>query len=135
MGIGFDSDSFLITHIRPLIQDPGLSKRLVFSSVVKSTKMGGTQEKTEVDSETTGVVISNPTLSPSELKQLMPDGEISEEIVRVFFIEADLAFTIQNGYALDIYKSLTLLGNYRVKAVSRNMVVPEVVVALCVTGR
>ena len=95
----------------------------------------GSQDKTEVQSETTGVVISNPQLSSTEFQQLFPDGEISKEIVKIFFIESELSFTVKNGYTLNIYKSSVSLGKYRIKFITRNMVIPNVVIAFGVSGR
>lgn len=134
MGVGFDSDSFLATHITPFLQDPGLSKRLVFHNVTRDVSAEGSQTETETTSETTGIVESNPSMDATTLKQVFSDGEISREVVKVFFVESELSFEIKNGQVLDIYESGTLLGKYRVKFAPRNMVVTAVCVAYCVSS-
>ena len=135
MSLGFDSDSFLESNIKPFIQDPGISKRLVFSDVTRAVALDGSQSKSDVDSETTGIVESDPQMSDTILKQVLPNGEISKEVVKVFFIESDLAFTIKNGQLLKIYQSTTLLGTYRVKFKHINMVVTDVGIAYCVSSK
>jgi hypothetical protein len=137
MGLGFDPDSFLESNIKPFIQDPGVSKRLVFSDITRAVAVDGSQSKSDVDSETTGIVESDPQMSETLLKKVFPDGEISKEVVKVFFIESDLAFTVINGQTLKIYKygSSTLLGTYRVKFKHINMVITDVAVAYCVSSK
>ncbi len=135
MSLGFDDVAFLETNIKPIIQDPGISKRLVFSLVTRVTNANGSQTKTEIQSETIGITVSNPKLSTLELQQVFPEGEISNEVIKLFFIESDLSFSIKNGYKLLVYKSTVLLGEYRIKYVSRNMVLSDFVVAFAVSGR
>ena len=132
MGIGFDPDSFLESHVKPFIQDPGLSKRLVFSYVTRTVDSGGSQSSSEITSETTGIVESNPDMDGTTLKMVFPDGEIAKEVVKVFFIESELDFAVKNGQLLSIYESATLLGEYRVKFAPRNMVITSVGIAYCV---
>lgn len=135
MSLGFDNKVFLKTCIEPFIKDPGISKQLIFTSIVRSTNSDGSQNKSEVQSETTGIVVSNPSMTKYELQQVFPDGEISNEVVKIFFIESDLDIIIKNGYKLLIYKSNVLLGEYLIKYVSRNMVISDVVVAFGISGR
>ena len=136
MGLGFDPSSFLRTHIKPMLQDPGISKRLIFYSVLVSTKKGGKQEKIETSSvETRGIIQSNPVISEVELKQVISGGDVAKEVVKIFFVESDLDFRIKEGYNVEIYNGATLIGNYRVKVISRNMIVTDVAVALCVMSR
>lgn len=135
MGLGFDSDSFLATHIKPLIQDVGLSKTLTFSSLTRSTAAGGGQTVTKTESSTTGIVISTPKMSQSQLMAVFPDGEISKEFVKIFYVESELSFTPKQGDELKIYKGATLLGTYTLKYLPRNMVVTDVVMGFAVSGR
>lgn len=135
MNLGFDSTIFLETSIKPIVHDLGINKRLVFTMVTRATNADGSQSKTEIQSETTGITISNPKMSKIELQQVFPEGEISNEVIKIFFIESDLDFTIKTGDKLLVYKSTVLLGEYMIKFIIRNMILTDFIVAFGVSGR
>lgn len=134
MGIGFNSDSFLNSHIKPFLQDVGLRKTLTFSKKVRTVGADGKQSEAETTSSTTGIVESDPKMDGNTLKMVFPDGDMSKEVVKIFFVESDLDFAVTNGQTVSIYKSTTLLGKYRIKYAPRNMVVTDICVAYCVSS-
>jgi hypothetical protein len=133
--LGFDKTTFVETHLRPFIQDIGLRRRLVFTKNTRSVDTVGVLSDTTAVSETTGLVESNPKLDQSILRQVFPDGNISTEVVKVFVIMSDLSFTLKNGQMLDIYEDTVLLGNYRIKYITRNMIIPDFGTLYCVSSK
>lgn len=124
MSLGFDPDQFLNADLKPFIQDVGISKRLVFKNVSRSNNPDGTQEENSDNSETYGVVISNPDMDSETLKRLFPNGKTSEEVVKFFYIDTDISFEVKDGHELDIYtRDGVFIGTYRIKFVFTNRII------------